>query len=305
MPVLSRFALLGLIGLAGCSAMNNQAATAEYARQVTVASTRMAQLEEALSQSDQRLEQLEEVIRQKGRDEAEALENLDQVVAEIKRLRGEIETMQFTVDEMKQGQEAFLLQNEARQLHDEARLKQIEKFLGVTPPPPPVLDPESGAVTADGEATDGSTTGDGSTDAATDAQGDGGSDAEAAVPEDAPGKLDLALKHMEEGRQSVARVILQKAIEEHPGAPEMAELRYRFAETLFNENDWRKSVGAFEQVIQNHPKSEWAPWAMVRQGESFKEMGQGDNAKLFYEEVTRRWPKSDAAQEAQKLLAGG
>jgi len=42
---------------------------------------------------------------------------------------------------------------------------------------------------------------------------------------------------------------------------------------------------------------------MLAQGDAFKEWGQSDNARLFYEEVVRVYPKSEAAKEAKKLLA--
>ena len=41
---------------------------------------------------------------------------------------------------------------------------------------------------------------------------------------------------------------------------------------------------------------------MLRQGECFAAMGQNDNAKLFYEEVIRQHPKSDATKQARALL---
>ncbi|MEY3210155.1 MAG: hypothetical protein RIT28_636 [Pseudomonadota bacterium] len=41
---------------------------------------------------------------------------------------------------------------------------------------------------------------------------------------------------------------------------------------------------------------------MVRQGECFKAMGNNDAAKLFWEDVVAKYPKSKAAKEAKTLL---
>ena len=128
-------ALLGAPALAG----SNKAANAEFVRQVTVASARVAQVEQALLEAEARVEQLEEVVRLRGQQEAERLENLDQVNAEINRLRGQIEEQQFVVDDLKAMMEQTLESNEVRMLHAELRLAQIEEFLKIEPPPVPVL----------------------------------------------------------------------------------------------------------------------------------------------------------------------
>jgi TolA-binding protein len=41
---------------------------------------------------------------------------------------------------------------------------------------------------------------------------------------------------------------------------------------------------------------------MLRQGECFEEQGQADNAKVFFGEVVRIYPKSRAAKAARKKL---
>ena len=42
--------------------------------------------------------------------------------------------------------------------------------------------------------------------------------------------------------------------------------------------------------------------AMLRQGECFEAQDQPENARLFYEDVVRLWPKSKAAKEARKKM---
>ena len=61
-------ALLCLALLPGCFLTRNQAASAEYARQVMVASTRVAVLEAQLAEAGARVESLEEAMRAQGID---------------------------------------------------------------------------------------------------------------------------------------------------------------------------------------------------------------------------------------------
>ena len=125
---------------------------------------------------------------------------------------------------------------------------------------------------------------------------------EPAVPTDAETALDLAADHMKEGRAAVARVVLERALEDFPTATQVPELKYRIGETYFLEKQWGKAIQSFDKVVQNHPKSDWAAWSLLYQGDAFVGKGQPDNAKLFFEDTVSRYPKSDAAKEAKKRL---
>ncbi len=275
--------------------------SAEYARQVSTAQVRLAQLEALLVEAELRIEQLEEVIRQQGRSEQSRLENLDQVNAEVARLRGSIEVLQFETTELKRAVRDQQLEGERRQLHAEMRLAQIEKFLAIKPPAPPT-DEDLGLGSLD-DGTDATTDGTDGADGADDGAGTDEATLPDDVPEDAAGKLELAISHMEAGRQGVARAVLRAAIEQHAGAAEMAEIRYRYAETFFNEGDHRSAISEFNKVLNNHPDSPWKCWSFFRMGEAFEALGQVDGAKAFFKGATERECKSsDAAKKAKEKL---
>jgi TolA-binding protein len=283
--------------------MSNKAATGAYARQVTVATMRVAQLEAALVDAEARVGQLEEALRAQVEEDYTKLETLEEVNAEVSRIRGEIEVLQFELAETSRSLEGLTVDQERRMLHGERRLAQLERFLGVQPPPPPT-DEELGVVSMDD---------DGAEEAPVVEEGlppdlEGEPDTEPVeeeppTPEDVQGILEMAVAHMEAGRHQVARALLEKAVAEHQGAPEMDEVRYRIAETYFNEEQWSRAISEYNKVIEGWSQSVWAPWAMLSQGDAFEAWGQPDNAKLFYEEVVRVYPQSDAAKEAKKLLA--
>lgn len=285
---LAAVALLTL--LPGCWARSNAAASAEYARQVSTANLRVAQLESQLADSLRRVDQLEEIVRLRGQDEASQLENIDQVNAEIARLRGQLEVLQFQIDDLTSLVQTDQIGRERRQLHDENRLTQIERFLNLQAPPVPT-DAELGL----------DTTGT-STRTPTPPRG-----AEAPVPEQLPptaaAKLELAVSHMEAGRQGVARAILLRAIQEHPGSEEMPELRYRYAETFMNEEQWRTAIIEFKKVSDNHPDSEWSCWAYFRQGEAMERVSGVEDARHFYSGATGGpCRNSEAARAARQKL---
>lgn len=286
--IASLLLVVGLSPLSGCWFTQNQSATGEYARQVMVAQTRAAAVETSLAATEQRLEQLEETLRAQGASQAKRLENLDEVNREVNRLRGEIEVMRFELDELKRAWDDSSMDFERRQLHDELRLQQVERLLGVKPPPPPSIDgttPCSPGAPGCPPAT---------------AEVPGPTEAEAPIPETLEGKLTLAVEHMKEGRGAAARVVLDQAIKAHPSDPRVAEARYRIGESWLNESNWGKAVNSFQAVVDNHPRSDWAAWAMLGQGDAFAGKGEPANARLFYDEVVKLYKTSEAAKEAKK-----
>jgi len=282
--------------------------SAEVSRQLTTTQLRLAQLEQLLVEAELRVEQVEEVIRTQGRDEQSRLENIDQVNAEVARLRGAIEVLEFQAGEVKQSLTDFQLETERRQLHAEMRLAQIESYLKIKPPPVPT-DADLGITErASSRSDEGRTSASAAspTPAPLERDGEPAEDPEmpASLPQSAKDKLELAVGHMAEGRQTVARAILAEAIEAHPGAEEMAEIRYRHAETYFNEGDYKGAIKEFNKVLNNHPKSDWRCWSMYRMGESFERLGKGSgSARAFYKGATDRGCKnSEAAKLAKDKL---
>jgi len=272
----------------------NTGASSDYARQVSTVSLRMAELEQLLVKSELRIEQLEEVIRLQGKTEASRLENLDEVNTEVARLRGEIEVLAFRLGELETRVEKDQISRERRLLHSEARLRQLEKFLGVTPPPPPTdVDLGLASGPADPDEVD-------TVPVETDGEVP---EPELAVPDTAAGKLDLAAEHMREGRQGVARAVLEKAIVDHGGSEEMPEIRYRLAETYINEKDWRSAILKFQKVIDNHPDSDWRCWAHLRQGEAMEALQGLQQARAFYAGANQgKCKNSEAGKAAKKKL---
>ncbi len=288
--------MVSVPALSGCWITGNTAASAEYSRQVSTASLRVAQAEVELESARERLAQIEEVLRTQGQNQADRLQNFDQVNQEVSRLRGQIEVLQFDMTDVKSTLDSRAIDSERRLMHGERRLAQVEKVLNLRTPPLPT-DAELGLVAA--QVGPDSLPLDGGVGTALVTQLPEPSQPPAASPEDA---IKLAKEHIAAQRPAVARVLLKQAIDTYPDSKELPELRYLHAETLFAEQTWSTAALAFKGVIDDHPKSDFAPWAMLRQGECFAGLGQDRNAKLFYEGVIQRYPKAEAARVAKEKL---
>jgi TolA-binding protein len=269
-------------------------ASAELQLGYTLAHQRAQLAEAGLEDLEGRFEALEDLLRQQGIGDPDGLRSMEQLAAEMRGLQGLIEELEFSMRDMRADLDQYLVDQERRQLHDEARLSQIEALLAVQAPPPPNLDVES-----DPDRNDASP----ASLVAESSPSQAGEDTSAsAVPEDSAGRLDAAKERMREGQQAVARVILTGALEQQTDDALAPELQYRLAETWFNEKKYREAARAFQIVTDRHARSPWASWSMLRIGECFAGMGRADAAKTFYEGVVRNFPSSEAAREAKQHL---
>lgn len=264
-----------------------QSATAAYERELALQTARSDTLQSSAREVETRVDQLEEVIRYRGQQEAVRMDDLEAVTAEVRRIRGKIETIEHEAGVA--GQERAALDDDVRFRLEylELRVASLEEQLGLTAPAPPI---EGGTtLTDEGEVE----------------LVDGGEPVEVVLPEGADELLAKAEEHLVDGKPKVARVLLEKFLADFSSHESANEARYRYAESYFNEGDYARAILLFEEVVTSDAKSPWSPWAMVRQGECFQKMGQDAEATLFWQDVVARYPKSQAAKDAKELLKGG
>lgn len=284
--------LLLLTGcLSGCVMdRTGQSSTEAYRRELATQAARIDTLNAAADKADARLSQLEELTRARGQDEIMKMENLDQLRQEVSNLRGDLEILSHNYD---QGSKDGVAQNADAQYRIawlETRAEQLERSMGLKTPPPPAATAAT-AATAAGTPPDAST-----------AQPEPPATPEVEAPSDPASLLKLAEDHLAGGREEAAEAVLKRLLKEFPNDPLVPEARYRIGEAKFNAKDYPAAVLAFQAVIDAHRDSPWASWAMLRQGECFEAQGQAKNAKLFYDDTIRLYPKSKAAKEAKEKL---
>ncbi len=74
------------------------------------------------------------------------------------------------------------------------------------------------------------------------------------------------------------------------------------AEKHFQGKKWKLAIFAYEKFRKDQPQSSQFQTATLKIGLSFIQLGLQKEAKVFFEEVVERFPKSKEAKEAQKLL---
>lgn len=295
---LSAALLLPLLTSTACVLdRTGQSASETWHREMLLQRTRSENLEAQYREVEARIDQLEELTRARGQEEIMRMETLDQLRTEVARIRGEVEVLNHDVVR-KVDQGAAQAEDAAfRLVWLESRADQLEAALGLEPPPPPTP-AEDGAEEPVAEGGD-----TGGEPAETAPEGEVATPMPEAEAVTEPGAMiALAEEHLAAGRHKAAEAVLARFVELHPEHERVAEARYRHAEAAFNGGEYQAAVLRFQEVIDRHKDSPWAPWAMLRQGECFEKQGQAENARLFYEDVVRIWPKSKAAKEARDRM---
>ena len=313
---------LSLMLLLGCPKdRTGLSATSKVTENAKEVETLLLKIDEV----ERRIAQIEEVTRARGKQDIMKMENIEEVRIELANLRGDVETLQFNLGSMETSTVAQASDTTYRLTWLEERADVLEATLGLSTPPP--QDPSSPnpleeAVEAGGNAA--------AEENITEPQNDPPPDvsepptiasereksevapqatATETKPEEAKSVvqtpeelLKLAEEHLMKGREEAAEAVLNRLLKEHPNSANELEVYYRLAEAAFNRGAYKEAAQRFQRVIDKNAKSQWAAWALLRQGECFEEMGQPDNAKIFYQDVINEYPKSKAAKEAKDKL---
>lgn len=271
-----------------------QSATHAYEQQLADHGTRIREQESVAEDVGRRIGQLEEVTRARGQEEILKMETMEQLRGEVANMRGDLELLGRDYKDYENSSLGFQTDVDGRLLYLETRVANLEKAVGIKPPPmvtavatttTPAPTSEPGVTSATG--TDASTT------------------TSTAAPAQTPDEyFGLITQHLQEGSNEAARVVAERFIAENPKHDRVAEAWYRISESYQNGGDFKNAATSFQVVVEKYPTSTWAPWSMLRQGECFEGLGKADVAKTFYCDVIRVYPKSKAAKEAKPKCGG-
>ena len=126
-----------------------------------------------------------------------------------------------------------------------------------------------------------------------------------------PDPLGAGFRAFRRGDFEQAQVLWRAAqFELSPTQAEMAEVRYYMAECDFQIGDLEAAGLEFQKVVEEFPKSEYAPLALLRAGDANLRAWRqpeldptpGQTALAAYQEVVARYPGTSAADRAQVHL---
>jgi TolA-binding protein len=74
------------------------------------------------------------------------------------------------------------------------------------------------------------------------------------------------------------------------------------AEELFKQKKWKEAILQYDEYKKKNPKGKAIPEAIYKTGVCFQELGMKDEAKVFYQEILAKFPKTEFANKAQIRL---
>ena len=87
-----------------------------------------------------------------------------------------------------------------------------------------------------------------------------------------------------------------------PDSPLASNAQYWLGEAYYVTREYQSAIAAFEKVATGWPDSRKAPDALVKIGFTQAALGRNADARATLEDVTRRYPGTEAAQLATERL---
>jgi len=114
---------------------------------------------------------------------------------------------------------------------------------------------------------------------------------------------DYALGLIKSGNTKKGREVLNAFAAKYPDHRLMQNVYYWKGETFYAEKDYESAILSFQDVVDKFAGGEKAPDAMFKQGLSFQALNDNRNARILYELLLSKYPKSPAAERARQRLA--
>jgi tol-pal system protein YbgF len=133
---------------------------------------------------------------------------------------------------------------------------------------------------------------------------------EPAVPEASGGTIQSEVdKAYQEAYDTFRAGDLDKArqkflvfLEDYPDTPLSDNAQFWIGEIAYNKHQYEAAILAYENVIKKYPKSNKLPDAILKQGLAFLELGDKIDARIILENLVKKYPQTKQAEIAQNKL---
>jgi tol-pal system protein YbgF len=266
----------------------------EARKRIEQPNQRLAQIQKQL---EDRMTALEAQLKSQGL--VELFGQVEQVKADISRLRGQIEVLTFEQEQS---------QKRARDLYIDldSRLRKLEGVPAAGAPGAP-MGAAPGAATPAGPST-------ASPSAAPPAAMPGTSAPVSGTIAGRPGAVspdganeqrnyDAAYEQFKAGSYPAAIAGFTAFVKANPKSPLAPSAQYWIGNAQFAQKDYRSAIATQRQLIAVYPDSQKVPDAMLNIATSQFEMGDGAGARRTLEQLIAKYPQSDASAKARQRLA--
>jgi TolA-binding protein len=135
------------------------------------------------------------------------------------------------------------------------------------------------------------------------------SDNEKPASVEEPRKSDKSLATLKQFRDAYGKRQFKRVIEDAPAAIKLLtkvkdreEVAFLHAEALYKLGQMREAALQFNEFIDSKPAAKYLPQARLRMGDAFRNLGDPATAKIYYQELITKHPKSPEATKAKDRL---
>jgi tol-pal system protein YbgF len=259
----------------------------EARKRIDQTNQRLGQVQKQL---EDRMAALEAQLKSQGL--VELFGQVEQLKADIARLRGQIEVLTYEQEQAQKRQRDLYIDLDSR-------LRRLEGGPAASAPgaapasaPPPVAAPATPPVAPVGAA-------------APPVSGVLAGRAAAVAPDPANEQraYDAALDQFKGGSYGAAVASFTAFVKTYPKSPLAPSAQYWIGNAQFALKDYRAAVASQRQLIAAFPDSQKVPDALLNIATSQFELGDGAAARRTLEELIAKHPQSEAAAKARQRLA--
>lgn len=111
-----------------------------------------------------------------------------------------------------------------------------------------------------------------------------------------------AYETFKEGKYEKARAEFENYLKLHPRTASSGNAQFWIGECYYHEQQFEKAILEYEKVVTNFPEGNKVPYALLKQGLAFQQLGDMTSAKLFLQQVIRDFPNTNQAAVARTKL---
>jgi tol-pal system protein YbgF len=112
----------------------------------------------------------------------------------------------------------------------------------------------------------------------------------------------LAYETFKEGKYEKARGEFQNFLKQYPDSEYSDNAQFWIGESFYFENKYEKAILEYEKVVKNYRKGGKVPYALLKQGLSFLNLGDKASARLILQQIIKEYPNTNQARIARAKL---
>jgi tol-pal system protein YbgF len=129
-----------------------------------------------------------------------------------------------------------------------------------------------------------------------------GKDAAGKVRTDKESLYTAAYELFKEAKYEKSREAFETFLKQYPDTEFSDNAQFWVGECYYFEKKYEKAIVEYEKVTKNFPEGGKVPYALLKQGLSFLELGDKASGKLLLQQVTEDYPNTSQARTARAKL---